>query len=431
MPQDTLQSTSAAKGAPGLFRRLASSLGPGLITAALVLGPGSIYLVSSAGQALEYRLLWVPLIAGVFMAVYTAMSARVGTVAEKSLLASVADRYGRWLAVLMGLSSFAVCASFQAGDNIGVSLSVQTVFEDAWPGIHADWVLKAISGGFTAISVLIVLTAPNLYKVVERLMTVLVLIMIGCFVADLVPAKPSIAGIAGGLVPRAEGKDLWRVVAMAATTFSVIAALYQSYMVQNKGWRIEDYRRGVWDSVVGIAILTGLSMTIMVTAAAVLGGGRSARPIDNAGDMAAQLEPLLGPAAKYIFCVGLLGASFSSLVANAIVGGGLLADSLGLGARFESRGVKACTVLVMVVGALVVQLFGQEKVGLITVAQKTTVLFVPVCALVLLLLANSRKVMGAHVNRLWMNLLGGAGLAAITGLAGYQFWSYLASLFAK
>jgi len=172
-------------------------------------------------------------------------------------------------------------------------------------------------------------------------------------------------------------------------------------------------------------------MTIMVTAAAVLGGGRSTKPIENAGDMAKQLQPLLGPAAKYIFCVGLLGASFSSLVANAIVGGGLLADSLGLGARFESRGVKACTVLVMVVGALVVQFFGQEKVGLITVAQKTTVLFVPVCALVLLLLANSRKLMGEHVNRRWMNLLGGAGLVAITGLAGYQFWKYVESLFGK
>ncbi|HOX04758.1 MAG TPA: Nramp family divalent metal transporter [Planctomycetota bacterium] len=418
---------AAPAGAPSLFRKLAASLGPGLITAAVVLGPGSITMVSKAGAAHGYRLLWVILWAGLIMAAYTVMSARIGTVTDKSILSTVAEHYGRWLAVIMGLCSFAVCTAFQAGDNSGVGASMQTIAQGLWPEADGTMLTNVFSAGFTAVSLVLILTAPNLYKAIERLMTVLVGVMIVCFFANLFPAGPSLSGIAGGLVPSYRGaEDLKLIIPITATTFSVIACLYQGYMVQNKGWKLADYRKGVWDSVVGIAVLTGLSAVIMITAAAVLNPRKV--EVVSAAAMAGQLEPLLGRTAQYLFCIGLWGASFSSLVANAIIGGGLLADSLGLGRRFEDRGVKACTVLVMIVGAVVAQFFGARPVALIAFAQGLTIVFVPVCALVILMLANNRKVMGEHTNGWIQNLLGAAGLATVTGLGAYQAWQFFASL---
>ena len=402
------------------FKKLAASLGPGLITAALVLGPGSVTTVSKTGALYGYSLIWVVAGAGVLMGVYVVMSARIGTVTDKTLLGVVSEHYGRWLAVIMGISSFLVCCSFQAGDNQGVSISMQSIFADFWPQADSMTVIKAFSAGFTLISLALILSAPSLYKVIERLMTVLVAVMIICFVANLFPARPSAGGIARGLIPSMAGAPPALVVPLVATTFSVIAALYQSYMVQNKGWKIEDYRKGIWDSIVGIAVLTGLSVVIMITAAAVL--HPRGIQVQTAGDMARQLEPLLGKTAKWMFCVGLWGASFSSLMANAIVGGGLLADSLGLGSRFESRGVKTCTVIVMLVGAAVVQFFARHMLDLIVVAQAITILFVPLCALMLLLVANNRKVMVEHVNRWGMNLLGILGLLTVSLLGAFQFW---------
>jgi len=113
------------------FKKVATSLGPGLITAALVLGPGSVTVASKAGAVFGYRLIWVTLGAGILMATYVAMSARIGVLTQESLLSVVRRLYGRWLAVLMGVCSFLVCCSFQAGDNLGVSISMQTILGDA------------------------------------------------------------------------------------------------------------------------------------------------------------------------------------------------------------------------------------------------------------------------------------------------------------
>lgn len=400
------------------FTKLSASLGPGFITAALVLGPGSVTVASKAGATFGYRLIWVTIVAAVLMASYTAMSARIGAATPSSLLTSVKHLYGRWLAILMGVCSFLVCCSFQAGDNLGVSISIHAILEGAMPGVDRVRAIRFFSAGFTAVSMGIVLTAPSLYKIIERLMTALVAVMIVSFFANLFPARPSLAGIASGLLPRLSVEQIDLVTPMVATTFSVIAAVYQCYIVQNKGWTLADYRRSVVDSMVGIAVLALLSVAIVITAAAVLEPRHIA--IRSAGEMAVQLEPLLGRAAKYCFAIGLWGASFSSLVANAMVGGGLLADSLGLGSRFDNRSVKILTAAVMLAGALSTHIWAEKSIRLIVLAQALTIPLVPVCALVLLLLANNRKAMGDHTNGAFLNGLGILGLLAVGGLAVHQ-----------
>ena len=43
--------------------------------------------------------------------------------------------------------------------------------------------------------------------------------------------------------------------ALVGTTFSVAGAFYQAYLVREKGWTIEDSKRGLIDSVEGIVSL--------------------------------------------------------------------------------------------------------------------------------------------------------------------------------
>ncbi len=70
-------------------------------------------------------------------------------------------------------------------------------------------------------------------------------------------------------------------------------------------------------------------MVIMITAATVL--KPAGVEVNSAIDMAMQLEPLLGPLAKWMFLLGFWSAAFSSFIVNAMIGGTLLADGLGLG----------------------------------------------------------------------------------------------------
>ena len=88
------------------IRKFLKSFGPGLIIASVVLGPGSITVASRVGSQYGYVFLWVIVLAAVFMITYTSMAARFGVVSNDSFLQTVALRYGRWLAIAIGISAF-------------------------------------------------------------------------------------------------------------------------------------------------------------------------------------------------------------------------------------------------------------------------------------------------------------------------------------
>ena len=255
-------------------KRFFRAFGPGFITAAVVIGPGSITVASKIGAEAGTSLLWAVLVAGSFMMLYTAMSARIGTLNSHSLLALVAMHYGRWLAVAVGVLSFTVCASFQMGNYLACSTALSTLTE------VKEMVWMVLVG---VIALVFVFVAKRLYQVLEKVMLTLVLFMLVAFVGNLVVARPSIIETLAGLIPKRWPPGMTGLmIAMVATTFSVIAALYQSTLAQQKGWRPNDLRRGLTDTFAGIAVLIGISMVITMTSATVLRGA----PISNAAQPA-------------------------------------------------------------------------------------------------------------------------------------------------
>ena len=104
---------------PPAPRRWYQALGPGLITACVVIGPGSILTSSKVGAGEGYSMAWVVVAAVMFMMVYLTLGARIGVATEKSSCQIITDRFGRWLAVLIGISVFFIAASFQFGNRLG------------------------------------------------------------------------------------------------------------------------------------------------------------------------------------------------------------------------------------------------------------------------------------------------------------------------
>ncbi len=386
------------------------SLGPGFITAAVVIGPGSVTVASKIGASAGMSLLWAVIVAGSFMMLYTAMSARIGVLNKQSLLTMVATHYGRWLAVVMGVLSFVVCASFQMGNYLACSTALTTM-----TGVH-EMVWMAVVG---IIALVFVFAAKKLYQAMEKVMLALVMFMLAAFIINLVVSRPNLLEVLAGLIPRRwDGAMTGLITAMVATTFSVIAALYQSTMAQQKGWKAEDLRTGLTDTFVGMSVLIGISMVITTTSASVLRGAT----IDNASHLAMQLEPLLGHASVIIFSLGFLAASFSSTVVNAMIGGGLLADSLGMSSNIDAPPSRIFTAIGMAVGlgAGIYTLFTNTPLGGIVLAQKSTILAVPLCALVMIVLANDKRVVGAHRNSLLANVWAVFALLALIWMSVYR-----------
>jgi Mn2+/Fe2+ NRAMP family transporter len=257
--------------------------------------------------------------------------------------------------------------------------------------------------------------AKNLYKTLEKLMMFMVILMITAFVVNLIFIKPDLVETAGGFIPKPFSMDNFsELAAIVGTTFVLHCALYQAYLVQNKGWKLKDKDKGIRDSNFGVFLLALMSVLVIVTAAATL------KPlgitVNSAADMAIQLEELLGSYSKYIFAFGFIAAAFSSLLVNAVIGGGLLSDGLGMGRSMGEKMPKLFTLLILVIGmgiAMYVTSEGGSAVYSLILAQASSMLAVPLIAIGLIMIVNREDVMGKYKNTLYQNILAILGFILI------------------
>lgn len=429
-------STPSAAGSGSGRRSWLAAIGPAIITASVVLGPGSILSSSKIGAQHGYAMTWVLVLAIMLMIGMTALSARLGVLLDGTLCDELAARAGRPVAVFTGVSLFLIAACFQFSNNLGVLAALEPFFDPADASGNARfWKIGAIIG-LNGFIIAVLFGFKKLYGSVEKLMKFLVALMLIGFAGNLVLAKPSLTGLLGGLIPSVpegtgqaliptwqDGKivdGLGPLVAMFATTFSVAAAYYQSYLVRQKGWTKQDLNQGVVDSAVGISVLGGLTLMVMATAAAVFHGNPDAGELNSVGDVARQLEPAFGQGAKVLFCLGIFAGAFSSFLVNAAIGGSILADGFGQGGYLDMKWPKVCTTLALLIGMVVAvytEYTGQKPVNLIIFAQALTVLGVPVLGIAMMWLATRPDMTGTKNVPGWMKAVGWVGLVATVVLA--------------
>jgi Mn2+/Fe2+ NRAMP family transporter len=397
------------------IKEIINSVGPGFIVASAALGPGSITVASRIGSIHGYAFLWVIVIAAVSMVAYTSMALRFGISNKKSILQTVAEKYGRWFAVAIGISAFLSASSFQFGNNLGIGIAMKGITginEQVWPFI------------FTPLGMVLVFWAKNLYKILEKLMLIMVMIMILAFIINLLPAKPDVGQLVLGFVPHTfSSQNLDIISALVATTFVLNGAIYQAYLAQDKGWSLKNKRQGLTDTYMGISMLAIISALVIITSATVL--QPRGITVNSAADMALQLESLFGTYARIVFSFGLCAAAFSSLMVNAVMGGGLLSDGLGLGRSMNQKMPKIFTIIILLVGMLVAVFFKGNAVYALILAQASSILAVPLIAIGLFLIVNSKKVMGALKNNLWQNILAVLGFILISIMVYYMYGKFI------
>ena len=83
-----------------------AGIGPAIIVAAVVCGPGSILTSSKVGAEYGYSMTWALLLAVILMVGATALAARLGAVYEGTPCDELASRLGRPAAFIVGLLIF-------------------------------------------------------------------------------------------------------------------------------------------------------------------------------------------------------------------------------------------------------------------------------------------------------------------------------------
>ncbi len=409
------------------------SIGPALITACVVFGPGSLMISSKVGATFQYQMLWGLALAGIIMGNFVMMASKIGVAGGNTPCGLLAADLGRPVAALVGITLALTCAAFQFSNNLAV-IGVAEIFVKKFAETHPFFQQHelAIASGvliaFNLITVTFLFTAKKIYQVIERLMKVMVGLILVCFLFNLFYAKPDLGEVAAGFIPSlpeevsfrlgdASSAGLILIASLLSTTCSIAGAFFQGNLVRERGWTIKDYRGSIGDSIAGVSVLTGVSLIIMITAGSVLYGmeGLDVSQLRIA-DLPNSLRPALGATAFWVFSIGLIGVAMNPFLINAMIGGAALADGVGLPPKFSDRWPRVFTVMVMLLGmtiALFAKLTGANTLNLIVFGQALAVVGGPLMALSLLWLGNRKKIMGEYRNGWISNTLGVVGLLVV------------------
>lgn len=403
------------------MKRLLRSIGPAIIVAAVVLGPGSILTSSKVGSEYGYSALFVIALATTLMIAMVALAARIGVIYEDSPCDQLAARLGRPVAVIVGLILFSLVAIFQYSNNVAIISGIAPLFESGdgtSSGLTSGATPAIILVSFNAFVIACLYRLRHLYSSVEKLMKLLVGLMLTAFLINFIVVYLTPRGYTP--VTSSEPPDIIPLLGMAGTTFSVAGAFYQAYLVKEKGWGLLEVRKGVFDSIISITVLGSITAVILMTATRVFYGRPDPVVLGDVGDVARQLQPLFGSWAKIIFCLGIVAGAFSSFLVNALVGGTVMSDALGKGSRLKDSWTLALTTAALLSGMIIAIINlrdEQSTVALISFAQALTVLGLPALALALLYLGTRPDLTGERRVPRWIIILGILGFIVACFLA--------------
>jgi Mn2+/Fe2+ NRAMP family transporter len=381
-------------------------IGPGVVVTAAFIGPGTVTSATLAGAHYGVTLLWALGFATVATIVLQEMSARLGLTTGAGLGRALhAVRGPRWLgAGLAGLAAVAVvsgAAAYEAGNLTGAGLGLEAA---------TGWPLKTWIGIGTLAAGL--LLAFGRYAVVERALVACVAVMGLIFLTTAVLVAPHLGELAGGLlIPRVPaGADL-TALALIGTTIVPYNLFLHAAAVGEKWNGPEHLPAARLDLALAIGLGGIVSSAIVVTAAAALAGG----DVRSAGDMAAQLEPLLGPWARRAFAVGYAAAGISSAITAPLAAAYTVLDTAGRPRNVRDPWARAVWITCVAMGA-VTAFTSVRPVPLIMLAQVVNGLVLPIVAAVLVVAMNDRRRLGPHVNGWRANLAGGLVVALCLAL---------------
>jgi len=382
---------------------------------AAFIGPGTVITASKAGAQYGFALMWTLLFSVLATLVLQEMAARLGLVTGKglsqALRTSFNNRFFRLLAIVLVILAIGFGnAAYESGNISGASMGLEAIT----PFSANLWAL--VVGG-TAFALL----ASGSYKVVETGLIVMVVIMSSVFLVTMVMVGPDFGEVLRGLTrPTLPPGSTLTVMALIGTTVVPYNLFLHSSSVREKwpasvpiGDALRESRR---DSLLSIGLGGLITLAIVTTASAAFFGSDTTF---SAATISQQLEPLLGPAAKYFFAIGLLAAGLTSAITSPLAAAYAVSGALGWKADLADRRFKLIWATVLGLGMLAAAL-GTRPVSAIIFAQAANGFLLPIVAVYLLYVMNSSRLLGDYKNRWRSNIVGGLIVLVVSGLGIFK-----------
>ena len=396
-----------------------SAVGPGLFLIGYNIGTGSVTTMAKTGAEYGMSLFWALLLSCIFTYVLMVAYGKVTLVTGRTALFNFKQEFKwGWM-----LSLYIILVLI-----IGELLALMGVM-----GIVADLVQEGVRLAYNGLVVervwiilffVIILTFFlwfGRYKVFEKVLTVLVILMGLSFVVVFIMVRPDMADILSGMVPSIPDTPgaLGLIAAITGTTCSAAVFVMRSTVVAEKGWGINDLKKEKTDAFVSAFMMLLLSGVIMAVAAGTL--HISGMKLDNTVEMISLFEPLGGKLAAFVLIIGITGAGLSTIFPIVLIAPWLLADYRG-----TPRNIHSTTSRVLILGALVFAfgtVFLEERPpALMVFSQAFQACILPAVAVPMFILINKHKLMGNNKASVKLNL----GLVAVILFSLLTTWFAIA-----
>ncbi|MDI3270160.1 MAG: Nramp family divalent metal transporter [Bacillota bacterium] len=411
-----------ARGEEALARRqkgwkgILPFLGPAFIASVAYIDPGNYATNIAAGTQYGYRLLWVVLAANLMAVLIQSLSMKLGLVTGKDLAELIRDRNSPWVGWILWVQGEIVVIFTDLAEFLGGTLGIHLLF-------GLDLLTSAIIA--TAIAFLLLEFQRLGVRPLEAVITLLVFVVTFAFVVEMFLSHFHVKeALAGMLIPSFPGPDAPFLAAgiLGATVIPHAIYLHSALTKRRIVGETEEeknhiYKKYLWDVGIAMGIAAIINMSMLVVAAALFAPhGVSPRELDEAHHW---LGVLLGPAAAFLFALGLTASGLSSssvgILSGDVIMRGFIHRHIPLYLRRALSTIPPFFII----------LTGRSASEMLLISQVVLSFGIGIALIPLLRYTGSKAIMGSLHNRFITQLLTYVVAAIVLALNGYILWMAL------
>lgn len=388
------------------WRKIFAFAGPGFLVAVGYMDPGNWATSLAGGAQFGYSLLSVIFISNLMAILLQHLCVKLGVVTERDLAQACRDHYSPAVASCLWILCELAIAACDLAEVVGSAIGLQLLF-----GIPLVWGCV-----ITGLDVLVVLFLQSKgFRYIEALVLTLVLTIGGCFLTELLFAKPNLGAVGLGVLPSMEllhNKEmLFIAIGILGATVMPHNLYLHSSIVQTRNFerteagKSEAIRFATIDSSFALMGALFINGAILVLAAAAFhwSGHQDVAEIQDAYQL---LSPIFGVAgASTLFAIALLASGQNSTLTGTLAGQIVMEGFVNI--RLAPWLRRLITRLIAIAPAvLVIALFGEGKTtDLLLWSQVILSLQLSFAVIPLILFTNDRQKMGRFANPLWIKVL--------------------------
>ncbi|WP_411031680.1 Nramp family divalent metal transporter [Spongiimicrobium sp. 3-5] len=392
--------------------------GPGIFAIGYTIGTGSVTSMIVAGSTYGMQLLWVLLLSCIFSGLLMYTYGNYALVSGETALYAFKKHIkgGKLIAILIILGiSFGQWNSLMGILGISANIIFE-IFVIYFPQLKEFQYETVLLIAIAVIVIMYCLLLVGKYTFFEKILVIFVTIMGLSFLISLFMVYPLPMEVVKGLVPsipEVKGGKMM-VAAFVGTTMAAATFLSRPLFVKGKGWDIRNLGQQRKDAITAAILVFVISGSIMAVASGAL--FHQGKSVTQVLDMVNILEPVAGKFALTLFFFGTLSAGLSSIFPCLLIAPILLSDYQSGKLDTNSLQFRIITAFACLF-ALIVPIFGANPIEMQILSQVLNVFVLPLVIVGIIILINTKKIMGEHR----------AGILVNAGLLASLFFSCLIS----